>query len=132
MGIFVPKPHLERRERLLYKRAANRSFGNRAIGGRLFVTTRRVIFAPNVFDRLLRAKVWSCPITAVESVGTSGRTLEDPLSGGARRRLRLSLSGNQQELFVVNNVVTVVEAIKDAMRTVSADVQELEDIDDRD
>ena len=63
------------------KPAANRSQGNRAIRGRLFVTNRRIVFAPSVVDRLTGAKSWSCGLSDTKGVATAERSFEKPFSG---------------------------------------------------
>lgn len=111
MGLFVAKPKLEPGERVLSSLRANRSLGKRAIGGRLLVTHRRLIFSPHVVDRLLHAESWSWPLTAIDEVGAAARTLEQPLSGGARRRLEVKLVDGGHESFVVNHVERVIAAV---------------------
>jgi hypothetical protein len=112
LGIFVAKPYLESGERILFKPGANRSQGNRAIGGHLFVTNQRVIFVPNVVDRLTGAKQWACTLSEIDGVGTAARTFDKPFSGGARRRLELHLDDDRRELFVVNHVEAVEENLR--------------------
>lgn len=111
MGLFVPKPHLEDGETIVLKRAANRAEGGKARGGHLFATNRRLIFAPNVIDRVTGAKVWACKYSEIELVGTAERTFNEPFSGGARRRLELRFTDGHYERFVVNHLNTVQDAL---------------------
>ena len=120
MGLWVSKPRFERGERVLMKPGANRSQGNRAIGGRLFVTDRRVIFVPNIVDRLTGATTWTCGLSDVGDVGTAERSLNEPFSGAARRRLEVRLAGGGKELFVVNHVESVGKALRGAVANNSA------------
>jgi hypothetical protein len=82
--------------------AANRQQGWRAVGGRLTMTTMRLIFTANRLDALLHGHDWSVPREAVNESCVAEMTLENgPLSGGLRRRLRVELAGGEHELFVV-------------------------------
>jgi ABC-type taurine transport system ATPase subunit len=102
---------LEAGETIQLKRLANRTQGNRAIGGRLVVTDRRLAFSPSSVERRLRAQDWQCLLAEVREVDTAKRTA-DPLSGGLRRRVRVALTGNREELFVVNDVDEVARQIR--------------------
>jgi hypothetical protein len=115
MGLFVPKPRFLPGEHLVARRAANHSRGNRAIGGRLFVTQRRLIFAPNVIDRLIGARPWACRLEDIAAVRDAERTKDQPFSGGMRRRLLVNLRGDGQEFFVVNHVDDLIQMLRQAV-----------------
>lgn len=116
MGIFFKPAQLAGDETLIWKKLANRTQGARAVGGRLFLTDRRLMFQPNRIDAVLRGRAWSTPLTLIERVG-----YEDPdgslfsgglFSGGLRTRLRIDLVGGGTELFVVNGVDSAVQIIQ--------------------
>jgi hypothetical protein len=51
MGSWVEEPATADGEEVLWRRAANRQQGpRRAVGGRIFLTNKRVIFMANRFD----------------------------------------------------------------------------------
>jgi hypothetical protein len=92
--------------------------GNRAVGGRLFLTNQRLVFAPQWVERLTGQKgEWSCPLGTVERIAAAPRSLALPFSGGARRRLSVHLKDGTDELFVVNHVEAVAAALTQALRT---------------
>ncbi|MDQ1393320.1 MAG: hypothetical protein QOF30_2297 [Acidimicrobiaceae bacterium] len=115
MGSFFPDTQIEPGERILFKGRSNRSQGSRAVRGRLFVTDRLVIFAPNAFDQRTGGNSWSCGLREIQGVGTAKRTLEKPFSAGVRKRLELKLAENRQELFGVNHLEAVEETLRDAI-----------------
>ena len=81
------------------------------------MTNRRIIFAPNVVDGLSGAKAWSCGLSDVEVVGTAERSRNEPFLGAARRRLELHLGGGSRELFVVNHVESIGNALRRRLPT---------------
>jgi hypothetical protein len=115
MGLFVPRPKLENGEQLIFKFVANHSRGNRAVGGRVFVTNRRLVFSPNIVDRMTLQKEWHWPSDAIEEVGVADPTTELLFSGGMRRRLRVRLNNGAEELFVVNHVEEVVPRLTEVV-----------------
>src|SRR5665647_1413536 len=88
---FGPPPELLPDERWWSYAAANRAQGKRAVGGRLHVTTQRLLFLPNVIDARLGGKPWSCALAEVGNVCVEpGRfALTELFSGGLRDRLRI-------------------------------------------
>ena len=101
---FGPPPELADGERWVSHHAANRTQGRRAVGGGFHVTTQRLLFSPNVIDRKLLGRAWSCVLTDVVSVGVQPRrfSLLELFSGGLVDRLRVDLRDGGRELFVVN------------------------------
>jgi hypothetical protein len=78
------------------------------------VTDRRVVFSPNIVDRLVRARPAEWANTDVVSVRVGERTTSRPLSGGLRHRLVVQFADGSEELFVVNHV----ERLADRLRSV--------------
>lgn len=112
MAYWVPDPELEQGEELRWQRSANRTRGSRAIGGRLFLTSRRLVFMPNRVDALFTARPWAAPLGAVRDVGVESRD-GNPFSGGLRKRLRLDFD-HGPELFVIRNLDDVVTMMREA------------------
>jgi len=98
----------------------------RAVGGKLFVTDRRVGFRPHSFDDTLGGKHVDAPLEAVETVATEparrslGAILRSPLEalfgGGLRARLRIETDDGDAELFLVDDIETAIDVIEDARR----------------
>lgn len=114
MGIFVRSPQLSGAERVLWKKAANRTQGGRSVGGRLYLTDTRLIFQPNRFDAVTNGRPWSAPLAGIERVSTEAPD-GSPFSGGLRTRLRLDLSDGDTEFFVINGIDTAVQKIQDGI-----------------
>lgn len=98
----MPSPALRDGEVVMWNRAANREQGGRAVGGRLRLTTHRLIFTANRLDRRTRGRDWQTLRENLAGADVAGRTLANgPFSGGSRRRLEITLADGSQELFVV-------------------------------
>jgi hypothetical protein len=102
-------------EQVILKRAANRTVGSLAVGGRLFLTTERLVFVPHAFERLLgRSSAW-IELPAIAEVGAEPRT-GGLFDGGLRSRLRVARDTGEKELFVVGDIGELVESISEAAR----------------
>ena len=97
-------------ENVLWERGAARSIGKATVGGTLYVTTARVLFAPNKLN-VRRRPVWETERHNVVSVTDESPRLE-AFSGGVRRRLRLVVSGADDQLFVVNRIEQAIEELR--------------------
>lgn len=93
---------------------ANHTRGDQAIGGKLHLTTRRLIFEPHRFERSLQRAPWECELARVSHVEVAPREW-NPTSGALRRRLVVHHEGTV-DLFVVNRVGRVADAVADAAR----------------
>ena len=114
MGIWVRERALEPAEKVLWKRAANRTQSDlRAVGGRLYLTATQRYFEPSRLDAVSGGQRWSVALASIRHVGTEQRD-GNPLSGSLRTRLRLDLAEGGVELFVVNHVDDVAKAISQA------------------
>jgi hypothetical protein len=115
MGIFFKSPDVHDPEKIRWKKFANRTQGNPAVGGRLYLTDRRLIFEPNRIDAATKGRPWSASLDSIEGVGTDSPN-GNLFSGGVRTRLRLDLDDGRSEYFVVNGVQDVIEVIEKAVR----------------
>lgn len=102
---------MDEAEAIVLHPAANRSLEGRSIGGRLFVTNRRLIFSPNLLEWRNGQLEWCCSLDARTGIASAERTLKKPLSGGVRRRLTVTLEDGTQELFVMNHLDRVAAAL---------------------
>ena len=115
MGIWLKSPGLLDHETVRWKKFANRTQGNRAVGGCLYLTERRLIFEPNRFDAVTKGRSWSAWLKSIESVGTEAPNGYG-FSGGLRTRLRLDLDDGHSECFVVNGVQDVITELDRAIQ----------------
>jgi hypothetical protein len=76
--------------------------------GELFLTGHRVLFCPHLSDHARGERPFVARIRELTDVGC--KSVEDAQSGGGRKTaLRLSLVGDREENFVVEDLVTVIE-----------------------
>jgi hypothetical protein len=89
-------------ESVVWSRRANHSVGWRAVGGKLYLTDRRLLFRPNGFERsLFFGKEWSAPLAEVSGFSVQPRSGGNPFDGRMRSRLRVALRQGEAQLFVV-------------------------------
>jgi hypothetical protein len=107
-------PDLGTDEAIIDRWAANHTRDGVAVGGRLWLTTRRLAFLPIGFEtKVMEREVWTCRLAAVTDVGAAPRG-RSPWSGAWRRRLSVR-HGTATDLFVVNRVGKKVEVIRAAL-----------------
>ena len=112
MGLWFRSPVLQKSERLLWSVAANHDQADRAIGGKLFVTSRRLVFTANRIEARMRGIDWEAPLETFRDCGVADRDLKKTLAGGMRRRLRLVLADGSEELFVVKDAEEAAKEIR--------------------
>jgi hypothetical protein len=86
---------------------ANRTQGNRAVGGHLVISPARIAFEPNRYDRERGGEPWSTSLADVVAIGKKRRTW-NPSDGGIRTRLELEMRDGHSELFVVAHLDKVI------------------------
>jgi len=96
----------------------------RAVGGRLWVTDRRLVFRPHDFDDSLAGRSLAVSLDEIATVGTEPsslhprRFLRRPLDalfgGGLRTRLRVETVDGETDLLVVSDPEATGEAIRAA------------------
>jgi len=108
---------IEPGESVLWEKKANRTQGARAVGGKLVLTDRRLLFAPHAVDRATGGTAWITPLADVDEAGQAPRdvSLGSMFSGGLAKRLRVTTSGGDEEFFVVRNVAEVAAQIMEAV-----------------
>jgi hypothetical protein len=100
----------EPREEVAWSQGANRIQGSgRAVGGKLFLTTRRLVFCPHWVDGATGGRTWDVPLDQVTGIGTIPKGSP---GGGARGRLKIELADGEAERFVVNRLEQVVEQLR--------------------
>lgn len=83
---------------------------NRAVGGKLFVTNKRMLFSPNLIDMFTKGQKWAIKNTDIISIDTQlpGGSV---FGGGLRARLAIE-HRHGIDLFVVNNLTNVIGTIR--------------------
>lgn len=111
MSILFPKPNLSTSENILFSVMANRTqSAQRAVGGKLFVTNKRILFIPHRFDSLFGGKELSLNISEIDTIEKE-EAGADVLGGGLRDRLKIVTSNKKNELFVVNNLDDTIKKL---------------------
>lgn len=113
---LVPRPELEPTEREIGTYRANRTQGNRAVGGHLLLTNHRICFYPHKLDDATDGKSWECTLAAVSQVGLAPRG-SNPFNGSLRRRVQIESSGTTEH-FVMSRASDVIAAIENAVAAI--------------
>jgi hypothetical protein len=97
----VKSPQLDAGERLLASFGGSRqTIGSGAkIGGRIFLTDRRLIHAPGAAERLLRRRPWTAPLADIGEVEVGGR-LNAPV-GALGQAVVVTLASGEACQFLV-------------------------------
>jgi len=84
--------------------------GKVTYGGHLELTSTRLAWTPTSRNQKLGAKAWSVPVDDVREIGKSPRTwcISD---GGIRVRMRIATADGGEQLFVVNKLNSVLDAL---------------------
>ena len=99
-------------EEVVWSQAANRlKDSGRAVGGKLFLTDRRLIFCPHWVDAATGGREWQVPLERVAAIGTIPKGSP---GGGMRDRLAIELADGGRERFVVNRLGEVVARLNTA------------------
>jgi hypothetical protein len=100
-------------ERVTAKLLCNHIQDGRAYDGALYVTTQRLVYVPWPAGEVRGAKPFAVPLAeiSVADVAPRGKTFRD---GSWRRRLRVTKSSGDVELFVVWRAEKAAELIERA------------------
>jgi len=92
LGLRVREPSFEEGEEVRWEARANR-FQNkiRAIGGRIYLTDRRLVFAPHKFDAKIGGRLWSANLI----------NLERAFVRGPMKTVRIVASNGEEQRFVI-------------------------------
>lgn len=105
-----PQIDLAPNEEIRLTRLAALSEGRTAKGGRLFVTTDRVVFRPGLRSRIFGAAAVSIPRSAIAAVQVEPRR-SGLFTGGFRHRLVVRLDDGTHYHFAVNRPQTFARAL---------------------
>lgn len=85
----VEEPPFEEGEKVRWEARANRfQNGIRAIGGRIYLTDRRLVFAPNKFEKKIAGRAWSAQLADLDRAFVKGpiKTVRVVASDGEKQR----------------------------------------------
>lgn len=92
LGLRVREPPFEEGEQIRWEARANR-FQNkiRAIGGRIYLTDRRLVFAPHKFDARIGGRIWSAQLADLDRAFAHGRI----------KSVRVVMRDGEEQRFVI-------------------------------
>jgi hypothetical protein len=112
VSLLFASPHLRTGEVVVWRKFANHfQATGRAVGGRLIVTDRRLIFQPQRLDAALRGQLWEVRLADISSIG------EVPPGSGPnnlRSSLWIEINGSDNEYFVVNGLQEVIRRLTES------------------
>lgn len=112
-------------EKVLVTYLANRKQSPlRLVGGRLYLTSHRILFSPNKAEQVLAAKEWWALGQDVIDVSVVPRRWREYLGGGGRKRMKVDLRSGASEFFVVNGPEKIVEEVQRWRSTFDSNGQE--------
>ena len=101
----VVDPKLRPDEQVLWSQRANRFQSRlRAVGGRLYVTDRRLVFAQHHFDARLGGEDWAAPLAEIVDAQTAG----------VLKLVHVELRDGSTERFVVRPAGEAAEVVRGA------------------
>jgi hypothetical protein len=112
-GVFTRVTTLQGETSVAALRANRCQGGRRTVGGRLHITSNRLIFTPHLLDAALGGVTWILDRTDVVDVSAEPRDGGALLGGGLRERLRIEAHGQEPELFVVNRLDQVLRTLRE-------------------
>jgi hypothetical protein len=89
LGLQVREPPFEEGEEVRWEARANRfQHGIRAIGGRIYLTDRRLVFAPNKFEEKVAGRAWSAQLADLDTAFVKGpiKTVRVVANDGEKQR----------------------------------------------
>jgi hypothetical protein len=103
--------------RVVWSRRGNHSVGRRAVGGKLYLNDRRLLFRPHVFERrLFFGREWSAQRAELAGFFLQPRSGGNPFDGPLRSRLRVALRQGRLQLFVVPKPDLVARELSEAVK----------------
>jgi hypothetical protein len=111
-GLRVREPALEPGEKIHWEARANRFQQKiRSVGGRLYLTDRRLIFAPTNFETRIGGKPWTARLL----------DLEQAFADGSIRTVRVVTKDGEPQRFVVGQKAETAATIDAAIRAAQAE-----------
>jgi hypothetical protein len=89
LGLRVREPTFEEGEEVCWEARANRfQQGIRSIGGRIYLTDRRLVFAPSKFEEKVFGRAWSAQLADLDGAFVRGpiKTVRVVANDGEKQR----------------------------------------------
>jgi hypothetical protein len=123
MGIWIAGPALAGSEAVTWQHLASRAQSERRdVGGRLYLTTTRLLFEPSRLDALTGGRRWTAPLDSIRSVSVKSWR-EVVFNRSKRDLLRLDLADGSLELFWILGLDDAVRVIQGAITWPTEDGQ---------
>jgi len=119
MSVWVPPAATSPDERVVFEALANNLVGGRAIGGRVTVTDRRLLFTPNRVDGLTGGQPVAVERSSISRVSVEGRGRAAARKHGFVALVRRLVSIEHPagtNLLLVNRPQALVSALRDGAR----------------
>jgi len=120
-NLWVNKIELVEGEEIALSYPSNHTQGKRAVGGKLFVTNKRIAFAPNRLDANLGGHAMEVPLSRITQITTDAPRirLSEIFSGALTTRLAIHAGTDQVDFFVVSNPDIVANQITAALKKIA-------------
>lgn len=111
LGLRVQEPAFEEGEEVRWEARANRFQQRfRSIGGRIYLTDRRLVFAPNKFEKKIAGRAWSARLV----------DLDRAFVQGPMKTVRVVAKDGETQRFVIWPRVESAATIDTAIQTAKA------------
>lgn len=87
----------------------------RPLGGKLYLTTGRLLFCPHLIDSVLGGQPWAIDLAAIYSVERVRPGKTESYGGGSKERLRIVFEDDSEAIFVLSDLATATDAIDTAV-----------------
>lgn len=104
-------------EQVLVRWRAGRTQGSRRlVAGHLYLTTRRLVFAPNALEAQLNGAYYQTYLSSIVDLGRQPKDTSQLLGGSIRDRVWVEIDDRSVERFRVKDIDEVVARISAAAR----------------
>lgn len=107
---------LDPAETVIWSGLSNHTVGPRAVGGKLYLTDRRLLFRPHILERrFFGGEEWSAEQADLAGFDVQGADAGGVFAGSLRKRLRVALANGETALFVVWRPVHAARELSEAL-----------------
>ena len=111
LGLRVREPKFEEGEEIRWEARANRFQQRmRSVGGRIYLTDRRLVFAPTKFEERIAGRAWSAQLG----------NLDRAFVHGPMKLVHVVADDGEKQRFVIGSRVESAATINDAIQTAKA------------
>jgi hypothetical protein len=111
LGLRVREPKFEEGEEVRWEARANRFQQRmRSVGGRIYLTDRRLVFAPTKFEERIAGRAWSARLSS----------LDRAFVHGLMKLVHVVANDGEKQRFVIGSRVESAATINAAIQTAKA------------